>query len=389
MGLHQPAGLHHYVGPAPLAWLDEVKAQRRTAGLRRTLRARPAVGAELDLASNDYLGLSQHPAVIDGGVAALRTWGAGSTGSRLVSGNTELHEAFEDALAEFVGADSALVFSSGYTANLGAVAALSGPGSLLVSDARSHASLVDASRLSRARVVVTPHADVAAVAEALAARTEDRAVVVTDSVFSADGEIAPLRALHDVCRAHGALLIVDEAHGLGVRGEGGRGLLHEVGLAGAPDVVMTTTLSKALGSQGGVVLGPSAVREHLIDAARPFIFDTGVAPAAVGAAHAALQVLADEPWRAQQVRDHAAALASMCDLADVPASAVVSVVLGEPEVALAAATACLQRGLRVGCFRPPTVPAGTSRLRLTARASLTADDMALARAVLRDVLSTA
>ncbi|MCH9641161.1 MAG: 8-amino-7-oxononanoate synthase [Actinomycetia bacterium] len=389
MGLHQPAGLHHYVGPAPLAWLDEVKAQRRTAGLRRTLRARPAVGAELDLASNDYLGLSQHPAVIDGGVAALRTWGAGSTGSRLVSGNTELHEAFEGALAAFVGADSALVFSSGYTANLGAVAALSGPGSLLVSDARSHASLVDASRLSRARVVVTPHADVAAVAEALAARTEDRAVVVTDSVFSADGEIPPLRALHDACRAHGALLIVDEAHGLGVRGEGGRGLLHEVGLAGAPDVVMTTTLSKALGSQGGVVLGPSAVREHLIDAARPFIFDTGVAPAAVGAAHAALQVLADEPWRAQQVRDHAAALASMCDLADVPASAVVSVVLGEPEVALAAATACLQRGLRVGCFRPPTVPAGTSRLRLTARASLTADDMALARAVLRDVLSTA
>ncbi|MGB0962596.1 MAG: 8-amino-7-oxononanoate synthase [Mycobacterium sp.] len=385
--LSQQVGLHQHVGPAPLAWLDEVKAQRRTAGLRRTLRARPAVGAELDLASNDYLGLSQHPAVIDGGVAALRTWGAGSTGSRLVTGNTELHEAFEDALAEFVGADSALVFSSGYTANLGAVAALSGPGSLLVSDARSHASLVDASRLSRARVVVTPHADVAAVEEALAARAEDRAVVVTDSVFSADGEIAPLRALHDVCRGHGALLIVDEAHGLGVRGEGGRGLLHEVGLAGAPDVVMTTTLSKALGSQGGVVLGPSAVRDHLIDAARPFIFDTAVAPAAIGAAHAALHVLAAEPWRAQQVRHHAAALASMCGLADVPDSAVVSVILGEPEVALAAATACLQRGLRVGCFRPPTVPAGTSRLRLTARASLTAEDMALARAVLCDVLS--
>ena len=385
----QQVGLRRDVGPAPLAWLDEVEAQRRAAGLRRTLRARPAVGTELDLASNDYLGLSQHPAVIDGGVAALRTWGAGSTGSRLVTGNTELHEAFEEALAEFVGADSALVFSSGYTANLGAVAALSGPGSLLVSDARSHASLVDASRLSRARVVVTPHADVAAVAEALAARAEDRAVVVTDSVFSADGEIAPLRALHDVCRRYGALLIVDEAHGLGVRGEGGRGLLHEVGLAGAPDVVMTTTLSKALGSQGGVVLGPSVVRDHLIDAARPFIFDTAVAPAAVGAAHAALQVLADEPWRAQQVRDHAAALASMCDLADVPASAVVSVILGEPEVALAAATACFQRGLRVGCFRPPTVPAGTSRLRLTARASLTAEDMALARAVLCDVLSPA
>lgn len=372
---------------SPLAWLDEVEAQRRAAGLRRSLRTRRAVGTELDLASNDYLGLSQHPAVLDGGVAAMRTWGAGSTGSRLVTGNTELHEAFEDALAAFVGADSALVFSSGYTANLGAVVALSGPGSLLVSDAHTHASLVDACRLSRARVVVTPHTDVSAVEVALAARAEDRAVVVTDSVFSADGAIAPLRALHDVCRRYGALLIVDEAHGLGVRGDGGRGLLHEVGLAGAADVVMTTTLSKALGSQGGVVLGPAAVRNHLIDAARSFIFDTGLAPAAVGAAQAALQVLVDEPWRAQRVRDHAAALASMCEVTAAPASAVVSVILGAPEVALAAAAACLQRGVRVGCFRPPTVPAGTSRLRLTARASLTGDEMALAQRVLDEVLS--
>lgn len=372
---------------SPLAWLDEVEAQRRAAGLRRSLRTRRAVGTELDLASNDYLGFSQHPAVLDGGVAAMRTWGAGSTGSRLVTGNTELHEAFEDALAAFVGADSALVFSSGYTANLGAVVALSGPGSLLVSDAHTHASLVDACRLSRARVVVTPHTDVSAVEVALAARAEDRAVVVTDSVFSADGAIAPLRALHDVCRRYGALLIVDEAHGLGVRGDGGRGLLHEVGLAGAADVVMTTTLSKALGSQGGVVLGPAAVRNHLIDAARSFIFDTGLAPAAVGAAQAALQVLVDEPWRAQRVRDHAAALASMCEVTAAPASAVVSVILGAPEVALAAAAACLQRGVRVGCFRPPTVPAGTSRLRLTARASLTGDEMALAQRVLDEVLS--
>src|SRR5690606_38672155 len=143
---------------------------------------------------------------------------------------------------------------------------------------------------------------VAAVASALADRTEERAVVLTDSVFSADGVLAPLKELHDVCRRHGALLIVDEAHGLGVRGEGGRGLLHEVGLAGAPDVVMTTTLSKALGSQGGVVLGPAAVRAHLIDAARPFIFDTGLAPAAVGAAWAALQVLIAEPWRRSEER---------------------------------------------------------------------------------------
>ena len=205
-------------GLSPLAWLDEVEQQRRGAGLRRSLRTRPPVGAELDLASNDYLGLSQHPDVIEGGVAALRTWGAGSTGSRLVTGNTEIHEGFESALADFVGAESALVFSSGYTANLGAVVSLSGAGSLLVSDALTHASLVDACRLSRARVVVTPHRDVAAVEAALAGRNEERAVVVTDAVFSADGVLAPLRALHDVCRRHGALLVVDEAHALGVQG---------------------------------------------------------------------------------------------------------------------------------------------------------------------------
>ncbi len=376
-------------GLSPLAWLDDVERQRRAAGLRRSLRARPPVGAELDLASNDYLGLSQHPAVIDGGVAALRTWGAGSTGSRLVTGNTELHEGFERALADFVGAESALVFSSGYTANLGAVVALSGAGSLLISDALTHASLVDACRLSRARVVVTPHRDVAAVEAALAARSEERAVVLTDSVFSADGDLAPLPALHGACRRHGAVLIVDEAHGLGVRGAGGRGLLHEVGLAGAPDIVMTTTLSKALGSQGGVVLGPTAVRDHLIDAARPFIFDTGLAPAAVGAAWAALDILLAEPWRARAVIDRAAALASICSTPGRPESAVVSVILGDPDVAFGAAVECLDRGVRVGCFRPPTVPAGTSRLRLTARASLTDDEMRSASEVLADVLAAA
>ena len=373
---------------SPLAWLNEVERQRREAGLRRSLRPRPAVATELDLASNDYLGLSQHPDVIDGGVAALRVWGAGATGSRLVTGDTELHQQFESELAEFVGASAGLVFSSGYTANLGAVVGLSGPGSLLVSDAHSHASLVDACRLSRARVVVTPHRDVDAVDAALASRDQERAVVVTDSVFSADGALAPVRELHEVCRRHRALLIVDEAHGLGVRG-GGRGLLHELGLAGAPDVVMTTTLSKALGGQGGVVLGPAAVRAHLIDAARSFIFDTGLAPAAVGAARAALRVLKAEAWRPEAVLKHAGPLAGICGVPEMPQSAVVSVVLGDPEVAVAAATACLDAGVRVGCFRPPTVPAGTSRLRLSARASLDAAEFELARQVLTDVLLAA
>ncbi|NDJ90971.1 8-amino-7-oxononanoate synthase [Mycolicibacter kumamotonensis] len=371
---------------SPLAWLAEVEQRRRQAGLRRSLRVRPAVATELDLASNDYLGLSTHPAVIAGGVEALHTWGGGAGGSRLVTGNTELHQHFEQQLADFVGAPAGLVFSSGYTANLGAVVSLSGPGSLLVSDAYSHASLVDACRLSRARVVITPHRDLDAVAAALAGRDEERAVVLTESVFSADGALAPLRELHQVCRSHGALLIVDEAHGLGVRGQGGRGLLHEAGLAGAPDVVMTTTLSKALGSQGGAVLGPAAVRDHLIDSARTFIFDTGLAPAALGAASAALNVLASEPSRATDVLRHARTLAGICGVSERPESAVVSVILGDAEVAVAAATACLDAGVRVGCFRPPTVPAGTSRLRLTARASLTADDLELAGRVLTGVL---
>ena len=377
------------IDTSPLAWLEAVEQQRRQAGLRRTLRPRPAVATELDLASNDYLGLSQHPDVIEGGVDALRTWGAGATGSRLVTGDTLLHGELESALAEFVGAATGLVFSSGYAANLGAVVALSGPGALLVSDAYSHASLVDACRLSRARVVVTPHRDVDAVDAALAARDEERAVVITESVFSADGALAPVRQLHEVCRRHRALLMVDEAHGLGVRGAGGRGLLHELGLAGAPDVVMTTTLSKALGSQGGAVLATSPVRDHLIDAARPFIFDTGLAPAAVGAALAALRVLSAEPWRPEAVLRHAGTLAQICEVSQASQSAVVSVILGAPEAALAAATACLDAGVRVGCFRPPTVPAGTSRLRLTARASLDADDLEVARTVLTDVLRAA
>ncbi|AEF36162.1 8-amino-7-oxononanoate synthase [Mycolicibacter sinensis] len=371
---------------SPLAWLAEVEQRRRQAGLRRSLRVRPAVATELDLASNDYLGLATHPDVIAGGIEALRIWGAGAGGSRLVTGNTELHARFEQDLADFVGAPAGLVFSSGYTANIGAVVSLSGPGSLLVSDAYCHASLVDACRLSKARVVITGHRDVDAMAAALADRAEERAVVITESVFSADGALAPLRELHEVCRRHGALLIVDEAHAVGVRGDGGRGLVHEVGLAGAPDVVMTTTLSKALGSQGGAVLGPVAVRDHLIDAARTFIFDTGLAPAALGAASAALGVLAAEPSRATDVVRHARTLAAVCGVPERPESAVVSVILGDAETAVSAATACLDAGVRVGCFRPPTVPAGTSRLRLTARASLTEADLELAGRVLTTVL---
>ncbi|YCU73588.1 8-amino-7-oxononanoate synthase [Mycobacteroides abscessus] len=374
---------------SPLAWLGEVERQREAAGLRRRLRTRSAAEPEIDLASNDYLGLSRHPQVIEAGVEALRIWGAGSTGSRLVTGNTELHEELEQELATFMGTESALVFSSGYTANLGAVVALSGPGTLIVSDARTHASLIDACRLSRARVVVTPYRDTQAVAAVLAQRPEERALVLTDAVFSADGALAPLAELYGVCRRHGAVLLVDEAHGLGVRGSGGRGLVAEMNLAGRDDLVVTVTLSKALGSQGGAVLGSAAVRAHLIDAARPFIFDTGLAPAAVGSALAALRLMIDEPARIRAVLAHAAALGQWCGVPDKPESAVVPVVLGDPTVAFNAARSCLEQGVRVGCFRPPSVPEGQSLLRLTARASLTEADMERVHEVLAGVLTLA
>ena len=372
----------------PLAWLTENAERRRAEGVRRELRPRAVAEPVLDLAGNDYLGLAEHPRVIEGGLAALRTWGAGSTGSRLVTGTTTLHAELEARLAAFCGHRSALVFSSGYLANLGAVTALSGPGTLIVSDGANHASLIDACRLSRARVVVVPPGDVAAVDAALAARPEARALVVSESVVSVDGALAPLDRLHAVARSRGAVLVVDEAHGLGVCGPGGRGLLAAHGLAGADDVVATVTLSKALGGQGGAVLGPVAVTEHLVDTARSFIFDTGLAPASVGTALAALDVLTDEPHRPAAALAAAAAIAEAAGV-PAPGSAVVSAVLGPPGVALAAADACLALGLRVGCFRPPSVPVGTSRLRMTARATLTAADLDRVREVLAEVLTGA
>ena len=371
-----------------LSWLDDRERERRSAGLRRELRPRTPASGLIDLASNDYLGLVRHPDVIDGAIASTRRWGAGSTGSRLVTGSTTEHALLEHELAEFVGAEAGLVFASGYAANLGAVTALAGRGCLVVSDAGSHASLVDACRLSRARVVVAPHGDVGFMESALRERTEERALLITDSVFSADGDLAPLREMHRVSRELSAVLVVDEAHGIGVRGVGGRGLVHEVGLAGEPDIVITATLSKSLASQGGVVLASEKVVAHLIDTARTFIFDTGLAPGAVGAARAALGVLLREPERAQAVLDRAADLARIAGVG-APESAVVSVILGDPQRAFDAATACRENGLSVGCFRPPSVPEGTSRLRLTARATLTAEELSTIEAVLTEVLAPA
>jgi 8-amino-7-oxononanoate synthase len=354
----------------PIERLTAATRERTAAGLRRTLRPRAPGHELLDLASNDYLGLSGDPRVTEGAIAAVRRWGAGSTGSRLVTGTTELHSALEDRLAAFTGMPAALVFSSGYLANLGALTGLR-PG-LVVSDRGNHASIIDGCRLARCPVVVTPHRDVAAVDAALDGARD--AVVVTDAVFSVDGDLAPLRELHAVVRRRGALLVIDEAHALGVVGPGGRGAAYAAGLAGEHDVVLTVTLSKSLGAQGGAVLGAPEVIETLVDTARSFVFDTGLAPAAAGAAHAALDVLAAEPGLPERARDRARRLAAAADLLGLetaePAAAVVPVVLGEPQDAVRAAEICAAHGVRVGCFRPPSVPHGRACLRLAARAGL-------------------
>ncbi|WP_309052143.1 8-amino-7-oxononanoate synthase [Streptomyces sp.] len=360
-------------------WTEAEARRRAQAGLVRTLRPREAVTDLLDLAGNDYLGLTRHPEVTAAAADAARRWGAGSTGSRLVTGTTALHTRLERELAAFCGFEAALVFSSGYTANLAALTALGGRDSLVVSDAANHASIVDGCRLARAETAVVPHADPEAVRKTLEAHAGRRALVVSDSVFSVDGDKAPLTALAEACRAHGAGLVVDDAHGFGVLGDGGRGALHEAGLAGDADVVATLTLSKSLGSQGGAVLGPARVIEHLVNAARTFIFDTGLAPAATAGALAALRLIEATPRLAEQARTVAATLHRRLTGAGLtaarPDAAVVSVRAPSPEAALRWAADCRELGLGVGCFRPPSVPDGISRLRLTARADLSAADV--------------
>lgn len=367
------------------SWLVEESVRREAAGLTRRLRPRRSDDPVVDLAGNDYLGLSRDPRVTAAAADAARAWGAGAGASRLVTGTLSLHDDLERELAGFLGQPSALVFSTGYHANLAVVSALADREALVVSDAHVHASMVDAARLSRAEVAVVPHSDVAAVEGALSAAGDRRALVLVESVYSVLGDAAPLVALADACDRHDALLVVDEAHGVGVAGPGGRGLVAGLGLAGRPHVVVTATLSKSLGAQGGAVLGSPAVREHLVNRARPFIFDTGLAPAATAGALAALRVLARASELPARVRTRVDDLAGVLGV-PAPAGAVLSVPMPSARTAVAAQAACADEGVRVGCFRPPSVPDGISRLRVTCNAGVTADDWSRATKVLAEVV---
>lgn len=367
-------------------WLDERARAREEAGLTRRLFASDTAGPMIDLAGNDYLGLSRHPRVVAGAVEAAERYGAGAGASRLVTGTLTVHEELERALATFTGFPSALAFSTGYHANLAAVAALADADTLIVSDAHVHASMIDACRLSRGTVQVVPHNDVGAVARFLAARTQPRAIVLVETIYSVLGDAAPIAELADVCARHDAVLVADEAHAFGVCGPDGRGLVHEAGLAGEDHVVVTLTLSKSLGSQGGAVLATPAVRAHLVNTARPFIYDTGLAPAAAGAATAALAVVAAEPDRVARVRAVARALAKSGGVPEAD-GAVLAIAMPGPREAVEAVARAAEQGVRIGCFRPPSTPDGVSRLRLTAHAHLTDHELDHAAAVLEGLLA--
>jgi len=364
-------------------WLALRSAERQALGLERRLTATDGDNL-VDLAGNDYLGFTRDPRVVKAATSAAESWGAGAGASRLVTGTLGVHSDLEHALADWTGRPAALALSTGYHANLAAVTALADADTLIVSDAHVHASLIDACRLSRGTVRVVPHNDLAAVETALSERVLPRAVVVVESIYSVLGDAAPLSELAALCHNNDAVLIVDEAHGIGVAGTGGRGLIHAASLATSGDVVVTATLSKALGSQGGAILGSRACIDHIINTARPFIYDTGLAPAAAGAAAEALAILASDPARVERLHEVARALGEV--VSQNPVGAVMSVPMAGPEEALAAQAHCRDGGVLVGCFRPPSTPDGSSRLRITASARLTDADLDRATAVLRSVL---
>nr|WP_240484260.1 8-amino-7-oxononanoate synthase [Pseudarthrobacter sulfonivorans] len=378
-------------------WLERQATVRDRRGLVRRPLPRAADEQFIDLASNDYLGLAADPRVAAAAAAAALEWGAGATSSRLVSGTTRLHLDLEQELAMLAGMETALVFSSGYLANIGVITALGGPGTLIVVDEHCHASMIDGFRLSRSRTESFTHNSVEDAGRLLADREEPRALIAVESLYSVLGDEAPLAGMLALAEEHDAVLLIDEAHSLGVTGSGtfqGRGSVAGTALAGHPNVIVTATLSKALGSQGGAVLGSALLREHLVNRARSFIFDTGLAPASAAAALAAVRIIRDEPWRAGSVRSNAAALAA--GLAPALASrgaaveqtvgAVQSIAMPSAASALAAAEAARTAGVRIGCFRPPSVPDGISRLRLTARATLTPNELDDCCAVLCGIL---
>jgi 8-amino-7-oxononanoate synthase len=349
----------------------EYLADLETRGLLRAL----APPSGIDFSSNDYLNLSTHPIVAERLIEAVTREGCGSTGSRLLRGERACFESVEQCFARFKGTERALLFSSGYLANVAVLTALPEASDVIFSDERNHASLIDGTRLSRARTTIFPHNDVASLADMLT-RNEHRSgisFIVVESLFSMDGDEAPLSAYADLCRARGAVLIVDEAHAVGVYGARGSGLIEASGIA--QDVcVSTNAAGKALGVAGAFVAGPSWAIEYLIQRARPFVFSTAPPPAVAAALEGSLAVIEGEPWRRENLRARASYLNAALAAAGIPVRAgsshIIPIVLGDNERAVAVSRLVRDRGFDVRAIRPPSVPAGTARLRVSVNAGL-------------------
>ncbi len=327
----------------------------------------------VNFSSNNYLGLANHPALAEAAKAAIDRYGVGAAASRLISGNMALHEELENRLAEFKGTEAALVFNSGFQANAGIISTLAGEGDALFSDELNHASIIDGCRLSRGQTIVYPHGDLnrleSALRQAAGAR---RRLIVTETIFSMDGDQAPLAGIVELAEKHGAAVMVDEAHATGIFGPGGAGVASQLGL-GDRVLVQMGTLGKALGGFGAYVAGSRALRELLINRCRSFIFTTALPPAVMAAALAAIDIVAREPERRaalwQNCRRLADGLQQLGFSVAAPQSPILPLILGDAERCMKLSARLLESGIFVQGIRPPTVPAGTSRLRITLMAT--------------------
>jgi 8-amino-7-oxononanoate synthase len=363
---------------ADLATLDR-------AGLRRALRVESPDA--IDFSSNDYLGLASDPRLAAAVTEALRDGALGAGAARLISGNHPLHEALERDLAEFKKAEAALLFGSGYLANVGTIPALVGRRDVIYADALNHASLIDACRLSRAEVRTFPHLDLAGLAELLDGDRGRfrRRLIVVDGVFSMDGDLFPLCELVNIAQAYDAWTYVDDAHGTGVLGEHGRGSAEHWKIEGQIDVVMGT-LGKAFGVAGAYVTGSRVLIDYLINRARAFVFTTAQPPALAAAASAALRIAQSEPELRARLRRNATRVRGALRVPGPREGHIVPVVIGESDATMRVGAELRQRGILVGAVRPPTVPLGTSRLRITISAAHTEDDIDRLLSALREVL---
>lgn len=368
----------------PLAQKLAEQAAAGRSRRRRTVDAREPGGVRVTVAgreclsfcSNDYLGLADHPRVVAAFCEAARRWGVGSGASHLVSGHDAEHHALEEELAQFVARPRALLFSTGYMANLAVAAVLVGRGDHVLEDRLNHASLLDAGLASGARFARFAHGDVTALRSRLAwIGATARTLVMTDGVFSMDGDVAPLREIAAACRETGAQLLVDDAHGFGVLGASGAGAVEEAGLDIDDVPVLMCTLGKAVGTFGAFVAGSPVLIESLLQRARTYIYTTALPPAVAAATRESLRVMRDEPWRRSLVLEHAARFrAGLADLGlqSLPSRTPIQPVLvGADDTAVRVSDALFEQGFWVPAIRPPTVPAGTSRLRFTFSASHT------------------